>query len=217
MERKLEKKSAVVLLSGGLDSAITVAYLLWLGHDVKAGVFVNRGQSNFNKEADAARRVAEYFNIPLYNASFSVQDSKSIVPKDPSKKHLTPGRNLILVSLALPFVDRLDCDTLALGNIISDEFPDCNPDFRKKFREAASQALGREIEVVAPLADWPNWDKEGEIHFAYVAGYKKLFEITWTCWSGGETHCGVCEACNGRKEGFKKAGLPDPTIYKDQL
>jgi len=74
-------KSAIVLLSGGLDSAITAAYLYEQSKSLKACVFVDRGQSNFAQESHAAKRIADYLQIPLLRATFSIPDLKSILEK----------------------------------------------------------------------------------------------------------------------------------------
>src|SRR3989344_6919775 len=212
----MENKNAMVLLSGGLDSAVAAAYLPDKGYAVKAGIFVNRGQSNYEQEFKAAQKVSEYLNIPLYNASFSLPDLGKTLSKDMVKKVGIPARNFILGTLALPYIFTLDCGMLVLGNITEDVFPDCNPEFRSKFSVAASQALGREVTVIAPLADWENFDKAGEISYAEVHEYRALFGMTWTCWRGGEFHCGQCDACESRKEGFSKAGVIDPVPYEDK-
>lgn len=211
----MSKGSAVVLLSGGLDSAIVGAYLKHNDYDVKAGVFVNGGQSNYDQEFLAVRNVAEYLDIPLLSAEFSLPDLGKVLSKEARKKLGIPARNLILGTVALPYVYAFDCQFLALGNIVSDEFPDCNQEFRLKFAAAASQALDKKVEVVAPLADWERWDKADEISFAERIGHAVLFQLTWTCWLGGEFHCGNCHACEGRKEGFASAGIDDLTIYEE--
>lgn len=210
----MSKRKVVVLLSGGLDSAIVGAYLKHKDYSIEAGVFVNRGQSNYDRELVAVRNVAEYLKIPLLCAEFSLPDLSKVLSKEARKKLCIPARNLILGTVALPYVYALDCQFLALGNIVSDEFPDCNKEFRSKFAATASQALDKKVEVVAPLADWENWDKADEISFAERTGHPTLFQLTWTCWLGGEFHCGNCHACEGRKEGFSSAGIIDPTIYE---
>ncbi len=210
----MNNKNVVVLLSGGLDSAVASAYLTADGYSVKAGVFVNRGQSNYERELSAVRRVSDHLQIPLYLADFSLPDLGKVLSKEMRKKIGIPARNLILATMTLPYLYALDCSLLALGNITSDWRPDCNGAFRFKLAEVASQALEREIGVVAPLADWEGWDKSDEITWASSSGQAELFGLTWTCWLGGEVHCGDCDACKGRKEGFKLAGINDPTKYE---
>lgn len=209
------KKDVIILLSGGLDSAITAAYLQDRGHNVKAGVFVNRGQSNYKKELSAVGKVSNYLNIPLYQADFSIPDLGKILPKATRKKMGIPARNLILGSIALPYVHVLNCDILALGNLVSDTYPDNSREFRLKFTEVARQALQKPIDVVAPLADWEGWDKAGEIIYANKSDHGYLFGITWTCWLNREFQCGGCHSCKGRKEAFKKAGIIDPIVFKE--
>lgn len=208
-----EKRRAMVLLSGGLNSAITAAYLLKNGHEIGGAVFIARGQSNFECELKAATMVALHLGIPLYHAVLAFPNLTYLIPKEKLYRVGTPARNFILGAIALPYAAILNCDALVFGNIVSDELPDCSRNFRLKFTDAASQALNRGMEVVAPLADWENWDKADEIRFAAENGYGKLFKLTWTCRQQGTVHCGVCDACKARKEGFKKAGIKDPVTY----
>ena len=210
----MENQRAVVLLSGGLDSAIAVAYLQTRNYEIAGSVFVNRGQSNYKKELTAAVAVAELLKIPIYISKFSIPDLDTLVTEEARKKFGIPARNLIMGTLALPYIQALNCDHLVLGNIASDIFPDSNLAFREKFSSVVSHVLDRQIKVTAPLADWENWDKTGEILFASKNNLEILFSLTWTCWGGGKFPCRKCKACLGRKEGFAKADLADPTIYE---
>jgi len=125
-----------------------------------------------------------------------------------------PARNLILGTLALPYMYALRCKMLALGNVMTDTYPDCNLAFRDSLSHTASLALDTEVRVVAPLADWENWGKAEEIRYAKGNGHEEIFSMTWTCWKGGDLHCGMCNSCKGRKNGFKVAGVADPIIYE---
>lgn len=206
-------KNAVVLLSGGLDSAIMSAYMKDR-YNLKAGVFVNRGQSNYNRELAASRAVSEYLKIPLFQTSYSLDGLSNLISKEAREKVGVPARNLILAAMALPYVYALDCQMLALGSIVTDTFPDSNEDFRSKFTALASQTLERDIQVLAPFADIEKWGKAEEIEFANTAGHSTLLAITWSCWMSGGLHCGKCPACENRKEGFATAGITDPTWYE---
>jgi len=139
---------------------------------------------------------------------------KKIFSEEDSVKFGIPARNLILGSLALPYLRALECSMLILGNITEDVYPDCSLGFRKKFSEMATQTLDKSVEVVAPLADWNNWDKADEIIFAIENKLFPLFSMSWTRWKGGEIHCGKCQACESRREGFAKAGVQDPVRYE---
>ncbi len=208
----MERKNFVVLLSGGLDSAITAAYLKTKGHIVKAGIFVNRGQTNYEHELTAAQQVSEYLNIPLIGASFSIPDLKKLLSEEDRKKVGIPARNLILATMALPYAYILKTEHIALGNIHSDFRPDSNREFRLKFSETASFSLGRYIQVIAPLADWEGWDKVDVIRFAIENNYPSLLKFSWTCWENKKFPCGECGACKGRAEGFAEAEIEDPAL-----
>lgn len=212
----MNDKKAIVLLSGGLDSAVVSIYMAhYTEYEVKAGVFINRGQSNYENEHWAVGQVSTYLKIPLIHAGFEVKDLRLFWGEAKIKKMGVPARNLILGALALPFVYALGCDTLVLGNIAEDVYPDCNVEFRKSFSNTASQALEKTVSVIAPLADWEHWDKADEISFAARSGHSDLFRLTWTCWKAGRIQCGICDACRSRREGFTKAGVKDYFLYEN--
>lgn len=213
----MAEKDTLVLLSGGLDSAVALAFLKKRGYTIKGGVFVNRGQSNADQEAIAVARVGKYFGIPLMRADFSLPSLKKILTPEVRGKLGIPARNLIFATLALPYLRILECDTLALGNITEDVYPDCDTDFRKQLSQLATKTLDFPMSVVAPLADWMHWDKAQEIRWAYDEGRSALLWMTWTCWKGGEYQCGGCDACKSRREGFANAGVSDHTVYASDL
>ena len=208
-------KNAIALLSGGLDSSIMSLYMD-RRFNLKAGVFVNRGQSNYRHELRASKAVADYLAIPLFHTGYSLTGLNNLLTKETREKVGIPARNLILTAMALPYMYALDCQTLALGSISTDIFPDSNADFRMKFTALASQTLEKEVRIIAPFADWENWDKAGGINYADETGHSDLFAMTWTCWMNNELHCGRCSACIKRKEGFISAGIVDPTVYEGE-
>ena len=209
--------TVLVLLSGGLDSALTSAYLQDQGYRVY-GFFVNREQKNLERERQGAKRTSDVLRLDgLFEATLSLTNIRKFLSPEVLRSKGIPGRNLALISLAMPYADLLGCDVVATGNIVSDNFPDCNQQFRESFSRTATLALDRSISVVSPFADWEKWDKSNEIRWGYQKGYEELIESTWTCWNAGEKHCGKCPACVDRREGFDKAGISDPTQYLDTL
>ena len=166
-KKRMSNKNAVVLLSGGLDSAVATALLKTSGYTIKGGVFVDRGQSNAGQEAVAAEKVAKYFGIKLLRANFSLPNLGELLTKEIRQKLGIPARNLILATLALPYCRIFDCNTLALGNITEDFRPDCDKEFRKQLSQLATKTLDFPIDVIAPLADWMRLDKSQEIQWAH--------------------------------------------------
>lgn len=213
----MNERKAIVLLSGGLDSAVTLAVLKMMGYTIKGGVFVNRGQSNAGQEAVAVAKVGEYFHIQLMQANFSLPSLEKLLTPEVRKKLGIPARNLIFATLTLPYLRIFECNTLALGNITEDFRPDCDAEFRKQLSQLATKTLDFPISVVAPLADWMRWDKAQEIRWAYDEGYADLLWMTWTCWKGGDHQCGTCDACKSRREGFANAGVEDHTVYANDF
>lgn len=213
----MNSKKAVVLLSGGLDSAITSAFLQKLGYEINGGVFVNRGQSNAGQEAVATAKVAKYLGIKLLQANFFLPSLEELLTPEIRRKLGIPARNLIFATLALPYCRIFECNTLAIGNITEDFRPDCDADFRKQLSQLATKTLDFLVDVFAPLADWMHWDKAQEIQWANSEGHSELLWMTWTCWKGGEYQCGACDACKSRRDGFIKAGVTDRTIYECDL
>lgn len=212
-------KTAVVLLSGGLDSAITTAYLLDHGYMVKAGIFVDRDQSNLENEKIAAEIIARRLDITLLHAHFSLPNLMGLLPKDIVKKSgSVPGRNFILGTLALPYLYALNCDILAIGNVASDRrFSDCSRSFRDAFSAAATQALQKPVSVVAPFADWENAEKKDEILYASNRGHGWIFSRSWTCWYVGVLQCGACDTCRGRMAAFREAGVADQAQFAQEV
>lgn len=209
---KEQESRVLVLLSGGLDSSLTSAYLKQRGYSVY-GLFVDRGQKNLEKELQATNRISEILNLRLFQSSFSLKSIRNLITPEILNKRGIPGRNLIFISLATPYADVLNCDIIATGNVTSDDFSDCNTKFRESFSPVISQVLERNVLVVSPFADWEGWDKAGEIRWGIENGYEEIIKATWTCWALGQKHCGECNACLDRKEGFRKVGVQDPTNY----
>jgi len=211
----MSDRKAIILLSGGLDSAITALYLRDKRFQLLGGIFVDRGQSSLGKEIVAAKNIADRMEIPLFQTSFSTPEILLMLDDNTRKKIGIPGRNAIFGTLAFPYLYVLDCQLLVIGNVSSDVFPDCNKDFRAGLGMLATQALRRPTEVVAPFADWENLDKAGEILYAIKNGHEWVFAQTWTCWYGKELQCGMCGTCKYRRSAFKTAGVVDPTTYEE--
>src|ERR1044072_590495 len=198
MSREQQSK-VLILLSGGLDSSLTAAYLKQIGKIVY-GLFIDRGQRNLEKEMQATKRVSEILGLNmLYESSFSLKGIRDLLTPEIISKRGIPGRNLILISIATPYADLLDCDLIATGNITSDDYPDCNTYFRESYSQVLSLVLERHISVVSPFADWEKWDKADEIKWGSENGYEEVINTTWTCWKLGQKHCGECPACLGRR------------------
>lgn len=192
---------SIILLSGGIDSALTT-YLAREDGEIEL-LFIDYGQSY--QELVAARRLAEWYNKQLYDMKVPIIKS--------SHKHTTnyiPARNQILLSMALSWAVFVGADHLAIGANKDDyqDYPDCRPEWFEKF-EAVSQAYLPGVKVYAPLL---SYTKKDVIHYAIHKGIP--LELTHTCYTPrGSLACGHCNACKLRLQSFKEIGMEDPASY----
>jgi 7-cyano-7-deazaguanine synthase len=221
--------SAVVLLSGGLDSSTALAVARDAGFTCHA-LTVRYGQLH-EVELAAAKRVAaalgvsdhRVVEVDLSPLASSALTTKGIaVPKDRSLDEIgapgdvpstyVPARNTVLLSLALAWAETLGAKDLFVGVNVLDAsgYPDCRPEFVKAF-EALAQVATRSggFTVHAPLIELT---KAGIIALGTRLGVD--YAITHSCYDPvGDAACGRCDACALRKKGFAEAGVPDPTRY----
>ena len=225
---------AVVLLSGGLDSATALAIAKHEGRRCFA-LTVAYGQLH-RAELDAARRVASaldadehrVMNLDLRPIAASALTSSDIeVPKDRDEATIgagdvpptyVPARNTIFLSLALAWAETLGAREIFVGVNVLDAsgYPDCTPNFVTAFDELARVATragadpGKRIRIRAPLIDLK---KSEIIERGHELGLD--YGLTHSCYepAEGDLACGRCDACALRRRGFREAGIPDPTRY----
>jgi 7-cyano-7-deazaguanine synthase len=224
----MSTKKAVVLLSGGLDSATVLAMVKSEGY-IPYTMSFDYGQRH-RAELLAAQRVAgqlgaaghKVIGLTLDGIGGSALTDKDIeVPEggDDSGIPVTyvPARNTVFLALALGWAEVLGADELFIGvNAIDySGYPDCRPEFIEAFEKLANLATkagveGRRIHVRAPL----QFLTKGEI----VKSGTELgvdYSLTVSCYQADDDGraCGRCDSCRLRKEGFTAAGLVDPTRY----
>lgn len=178
------KSRALVLLSGGMDSAVVTAILkVTMAVD---GLFVDYGQPHLVREREAARAVARQLGVPLHETQC---DLGELLPDSP----VVVGRNLGLVHLGVRWAHRIGAVTVAIGCCRDDweMFPDCRPLFVATLHDAIRAGYG--IGLIAPVLGW------GKQEIASKAEQFGLdLGITWSCYRGGESPCGMCGACLAR-------------------
>ena len=222
----VERESAVVLLSGGLDSA-TLAWLARAdGYAVHALSF-DYGQRH-RAELEAAARVAEAagavehrtirIDMDGITGSSLTDASQSVPDYDPSQSAIpstyVPARNLTFLSFALGWAEVLQAQRIYIGVNAVDYsgYPDCRPAFIEKFQELANIATAAEhpFEIHAPLL---HLTKAEIIRTGQTLGVD--YGLTVSCYRADETGraCGRCDSCHYRQQGFRDAGVPDPTRY----
>jgi len=221
-------KRAVVLLSGGLDSATVLAMAGAQGFQCRA-LSVDYGQRH-HAELAAAQRVAralgvhEHRVINIDLAAFggsALTDANIAVPEqETSGIPLTyvPARNTIMLSLALAWAEVLQARDIFIGVNAVDYsgYPDCRPAFIAAFEQMANLATkaaaeGKQRKLHAPLMDM---SKAEIIRQGTQLGVD--YAQTVSCYQADEQGqaCGRCDSCRLRREGFRAAGIPDPTAYR---
>jgi 7-cyano-7-deazaguanine synthase len=217
----------VVLLSGGLDSAVLL-YSLYAGGEEVLPLAVDYGQRH-RRELDAAREVLDGLGgtpglpltvaeVPCFRrlAGNPVLTDRSVPlpggPADGPAQAVTvvPGRNLLLVSLAVAHALTSDADAVAYGATASDAevYPDCRPAFVRHLAWAVAACRpSRPLRLEAPFLAMT---KAGVVALGFELGVP--FGLTYSCYAGGKTPCGSCGACTARAAAFAAAGLADPAL-----
>lgn len=223
-------KRAVVLLSGGLDSATVLAMARQQGYECHA-LSVDYGQRH-HAELAAAQRVARslgaqahrVINIDLTAFGGSaLTDNNIAVPEQESKGiplTYVPARNTIMLSLALAWAEVLEAQDIFIGVNAVDYsgYPDCRPEYVAAFERMANLATraaveGKPLTLHAPLQ---HLSKAGIIREGVRLGVD--YADTVSCYQADEQGhaCGRCDSCRLRREGFAAAGVPDPTRYRPE-
>lgn len=225
-------RKAVVLLSGGLDSATTLAEARREGYLCHALSF-DYGQRHA-RELEAARAVAEsigvvrhlvlHINIGQFGSS--ALTSEVAVPKGRSMDEIgsgvpvtyVPARNTVFLALALGWAEVLEALDIFIGANCLDYsgYPDCRPEFLSAFERLANLATKIAVEgkgrfrIRAPLLQWR---KDQIIQRGVQLGVD--YSLTWSCYdpASGPVACGECDSCRLRLDGFARAGLDDPIEY----
>jgi 7-cyano-7-deazaguanine synthase len=221
-------KKAVVLLSGGLDSATVLAIARSEGYECYC-LSLDYHQRHI-AELEAAKRVAQalgakehrvvQFDLANFGGS-ALTDASIAVPEAPSEGipvTYVPARNTIMLSLSLAWAEVLGAQDIFIGVNALDYsgYPDCRREYVEAFERMANLATkagveGRALKVHAPLIDL---NKAQIIQRGDALGVD--YAITVSCYQADAegNACGVCDSCRFRRAGFAAAGLPDPTHYQ---
>jgi 7-cyano-7-deazaguanine synthase len=225
----MNKKIAVVLLSGGLDSTTALYWAKKKGF-APVGLAVHYGQRH-SRELRAARLVAKKAGVALLETAFtlpwlggsSLTNRKMKIPEIALAKiggggipsTYVPGRNTIFLSLAVSLADSIGAEAIIIGANALDYsgYPDCRPPFLNAFSKVAKLGTKRgteqhkRLKVLAPLL---HLDKKGIVRLAERLGAP--LSLTWSCYAGGSRPCGRCDSCQLRAKGFREAGEADPAL-----
>ncbi|MBX2866135.1 MAG: 7-cyano-7-deazaguanine synthase QueC [Leptolyngbyaceae cyanobacterium MAG.088] len=215
-------KKAVVLLSGGLDSATAAAQAIADGYDLIALSF--RYGQRHERELVAAKVIASHLginqhfvidvNLSQWGGS-SLTDAEQALPQDGVESGVipstyVPGRNTVFIALALSLAEAQEAEAIYLGINAVDYsgYPDCRPEYLEAFQKLASLSSrvgveGKPIELKAPLV----MDSKVDIVRRAVALNVPIPE-TWSCYAGGDRPCGKCDSCRIRDQALVEAGYP---------
>jgi 7-cyano-7-deazaguanine synthase len=222
-EAKEKTVKTVLTLSGGMDSTVLLYHLKAMGHHVRC-LSVDYGQRHrkelvaaavIARGADCEHRVADLSGLGFLFAGSSQTSPEIAVPEghyaEPSMKTtVVPNRNMVLLSLATAWAVATKSDYVAYAAHAGDHaiYPDCRKEFADTMSKAIELCDWHPVFLARPFIDKTKADivKEG-IQLGVP------FDKTWSCYKGGEYHCGACGTCVERKEAFQLAGAKDPVCY----
>ncbi|KZR61243.1 7-cyano-7-deazaguanine synthase [Prochlorococcus sp. MIT 1306] len=215
--------TTIALLSGGLDSATAAALAVEAGQTV-IGLSFDYGQRH-RKELQAADALAAHMGLTEHHVisvnlgswgGSSLTDLTQTVPSEGVVDGVipntyVPGRNTVFIAIGLSLAEARNANQLVLGVNAMDYsgYPDCRPDYLKAYQALADLAnkAGREghgIKLWAPLM---HWNKKRIVQEALRL--KVPIDKTWSCYSGGEHACGICDSCRIRDAALSEAGRSD--------
>jgi 7-cyano-7-deazaguanine synthase len=223
--RRAVAAKAVVLLSGGLDSATTLYDAMHKGFSCTCLSF-DYGQRH-RRELAAARRIAaragcahQIVKISLPWKGSSLLDKNMSLPTAGQRQSVSkripntyvPGRNIIFLAFALSCAEAIGAKAIFIGANAVDYsgYPDCRPSFYTAFRRVVltGTKCGADRQPVRIMTPLINKTKAGIVD---LGGRLKVpFELTWSCYKGGSQPCGRCDSCYFRQKGFLEAGIADP-------
>lgn len=220
---------AVVLASGGMDSATAAAVAKKQGYELYM-LHTSYGQRTESKEVACATAQAEQFGAAdflclttnhlskighssLTDTEMDVSDADIQSERVPDS--YVPFRNANLLSMAVSYAEANNCETVFIGAHSEDfsGYPDCRPAFFEAFQQVVDTGTKDEtkITIEAPFTDW----SKTEIA-AHGVELGVPYELTWSCYRSDEPACGTCDACAFRLQAFQRIGERDPIDYEQR-
>ena len=223
----VENKKALALYSGGLDSTTMLAIIKSKGYKITP-LTIDYSQRHiveieFSKKSLLKLEIANQviFNIDLSRIGGSALTDNIPVPlesADNIPSTYVPARNTIFLSIASSFAEKLDIQDIFIGANVVDYsgYPDCRPEFIKSFEKTINLGTkngieGKRFRIHTPLIEMTKADIIKNGHELGVD-----YSLTLSCYNPTSKGlaCGKCDSCKFRIEGFRQAGIPDPTKYK---
>lgn len=220
------KQSAIVLVSGGMDSCVTAAIAAH-DSDELAFLHVNYGQRTEARERKAFNDIADHYGVKerldisiehLAKIGGSSLTDKNIVVSEAdlaSKEVPTsyvPFRNANMLVIAVSWAEVIAANAIYIGAVAEDSsgYPDCRPEFYEAFQKVIDSGTKPEthIEIRTPIINL----RKAEIVQRGIELAAPL-ELTWSCYRSSDVACGTCDSCALRLRGFAQAGVTDPVLY----
>jgi len=219
------KRDAVILLSGGMDSGVLLAWAC-REYDKVHGLYFDYGSKHATQEYAKAVSLARHYGVslnrielPFVNELFSssLLASGEEIPDGPYasgniSSTVVPFRNGIMLSIALRFAENLSVDTVLIASHSGDHpiYPDCRQGFTEAMSKASQEGTFNRVAVLAPFAAC---DKKGIADLGREMGFD--FRMTFSCYKGLKLHCGKCATCLERKAALGHEQGLDPTEYME--
>lgn len=224
---------ALVLFSGGVDSTTCLALAVNKhGAENVTVLSIGYGQKH-SREITAAKQIADYYNVEWKQLDLSLifadsdcsllTGSDQDIPKETYAEQLketdgkpvstyVPFRNGLFLASAASMALSLDCKVIYYGPHADDAagnaYPDCSEDFNKAMNEAIYLGSGKQLKIEAPFV---SKTKKDIVAIGLELGVP--YELTWSCYEGGDKPCGICGTCRDRQAAFEANGITDPLIY----
>ena len=233
----MDRVQVVMGLSGGMDSATLLGYLLEKEMEVICCTF-DYGSTHGKYEMEAAEKVINFYSMiygsmiyggrvrrlkidmtkifPYFSSSLLVASGREIpegnYDDDNMKQTVVPGRNLIFASIMAGLAESLGAQKVALGVHSGDHhiYPDCRTEFVKALDTTVYLSSDRKVEVIAPFL---NLNKADILNVGYSLQIPVPYHLTRTCYKNQPVSCGKCGSCTERLEAFAKIGKKDPIPY----
>ncbi len=213
----------VALVSGGMDSVVAL-HQARQSHEVVASISFHYGSKHNDREIPFAKWQSDHLGIPHLTVPLSFigeqfesdllakggEIPKGHYEEQSMKKTVVPFRNGIMLSIAAGFAESKEANGLVIAAHSGDHaiYPDCREDFMRAMGDAIRLGTYAEVELLRPFIAMTKADIARR---GIELGVD--FSRTWSCYVGGETHCGECGTCVERREAFFLADVPDPTAY----
>lgn len=217
------KKDSLIVVSGGMDS---VTMLYEYRERIALAVTFDYGSNHAKNEIACASLHCErlgirHIIIPLdfmhrYFTSSLLQGAEAVpegrYDAENMASTVVPFRNGIMLSIACGMAESYGLKRVMIANHGGDHtiYPDCRKDFIQKMSLAMTAGTDSKVEIFAP---YTNISKSDIARHGRMLGLD--YSETWSCYKGGEVHCGKCGTCIERKEAMREAGIEDPTVYLD--